>query len=100
MIETRGRILVVDDEPLVLETIEAALKEEGYDVHSSSTSHHAIGQLDKNKFDAIVCDIKLDELSGFEVLNFAKKKQQNITSILITGAPNAGDRDRAKLLNA
>ena len=100
MIINRGRILLVDDEPLVLEIIEGALKKEGYDVVCAPNSQTALNRLDKEYFDAMVCDVRLENLDGFELLALSRKKNPLMGAVLMTGAPTQEDSLRAHRVGA
>jgi len=100
MIVSKGRILLVDDEPLVLEIIDSALRKEGYEVVCAPSSQDAIRNLERSEFDALVCDIRLENLDGFDVLSIARKKSPIIGAVLMTGAPVADDAHRAAESNA
>ena len=96
MITGKGRILLVDDEPLVLEIIETALVAEGYEVICAPNAHSALKQLDRTDFDGIVCDVRLENLDGFDLLVLSRKKNPTIAGVLMTGSPCEEDELRAK----
>ncbi len=95
MILSRASILLVDDEPLVLEMFESVLSEEGYDVTIASSAKQAVDILDKRSFEVLISDVLLDDLDGFEIQAHAKRKYPDIGVVLITGAPNPVDEQRA-----
>lgn len=95
MILHKARILLVDDEPLVLEIIEAALRKEGYEVVCAPSSHLALKHLERADFDGLVCDVRLENLDGFDILNLARKKNPSIAAVLMTGAPCLEDERHA-----
>ena len=96
----RGRILLVDDEPLVLEVLEGALGKEGYEVTTASDAQAALLLIERGAFDGIVCDVRLENLDGFDLLMIARKRNPTIAGILITGAPTDFDCERANDLAA
>ncbi len=96
----RGRILLVDDEPLVLEIIHTALSGEGFEVVCAPSSKAALQQLDRRKFDCLVSDLRLEDHDGFEVLMYARRKSPELAAVLMTGAPCHNDRVRAEELSA
>jgi DNA-binding NtrC family response regulator len=95
MILSRANILLVDDEPLVLEMFESVLSDEGYDVTLASSAQQAIALLDKRSFDVLISDVLLDDMDGFEIQSYAKRKYPDMGVVLITGAPNPIDEQRA-----
>lgn len=86
-----ARILLVDDEPLVLDMFEAVLRAEGFDVVTALTSDEACRYLLRESFDVLLCDIWLDSMDGFAVARFAKQRLENIGVVLVTGRPNKKD---------
>ena len=68
-----GRILLVDDEPLVLEMFEQFLEHHGYTVTSASSSLLARQQLSTNFFDLVLTDLRLDGFDGFQVIELARQ---------------------------
>jgi two-component system, NtrC family, response regulator HydG len=93
---SKGRVLLVDDEPLVLEMLDAVLTEDGYDVFVAANSRQALEQIEKTVFNCLVCDVRLEDLNGFDILEIVKKKHESTKVVLITGAPNAQDEGVAK----
>lgn len=97
---SKGRVLLVDDEPLVLEMFESVLVQEGYDVYVAPNAKEALGNLDKTFFDVLVCDVRLEDLDGFDIMAIARKKYPGIGVVLITGAPSDSDAKSAEQQNA
>jgi CheY-like chemotaxis protein len=63
------RILVVDDDPVVLEALEELLRREGHDVLRAQDGEAALRQAEAERPDIILLDLHLPGLSGFEVVN-------------------------------
>lgn len=79
-------VIVVDDESSVLFTYKLLLEQQGYDVTAVASSTLAEGELKKNKFDLLLCDLSLEENhNGFEVIEYARKSNPNIACVLLTG---------------
>jgi DNA-binding response OmpR family regulator len=100
MILNKGRVLLVDDEPLVLEMFESILSQEGYDVFVAPNAKEALFHLERTFFDVLVCDVMLEDLDGFDIMHISRKKHPEIAIVLITGAPTETDSERARLENA
>jgi two-component system alkaline phosphatase synthesis response regulator PhoP len=66
MSTTKQKILIVDDEPDILELIEYNLKKEGYQVYTASNGLEAIQQAKKHHPDLIILDIMMPKLDGIE----------------------------------
>jgi two-component system response regulator PilR (NtrC family) len=77
-------ILVVDDELSMRELLEYLFVKEGYRVDCAETGAQAIKMQDKTTYDLIVCDIRLGDITGLDVLRAAKTKHPNIVVIMIS----------------
>src|SRR5437763_16764794 len=62
-----GRVLVVDDDPDVREAVETALELEGHKVMTATDGLAALKRLGQAEFDAVVLDVLMPNLDGFEV---------------------------------
>ncbi|MDX1815593.1 MAG: sigma-54 dependent transcriptional regulator, partial [Thermodesulfobacteriota bacterium] len=62
------RILVVDDEESMRDVLNRMLSAEGYLVSLAENGKSALAQLEKNRFDYILCDIRMPEMGGLELL--------------------------------
>ncbi len=98
----RPTILVVDDEPSVLLTYSAILRQNGYNVTSVATACQARETLEEHRFDLLICDLALEgSRSGFEVLDFARARYSGIPAILLTGYATkelADEADRKRII--
>ena len=94
MLPEKNQILLVDDEPLVLEMFEELLSIEGYKVVTASTAFDAMNRLRSESFDMLICDVRLEPFDGFEIMEKAQEGNPELPVILITGAPIDGDRER------
>ncbi|HWU37938.1 MAG TPA: response regulator [Candidatus Acidoferrum sp.] len=63
------RILVVDDEPVVLEALEALLRQEGHQVRTASDGATALRFVELEQPDILLLDLHLPDVSGFEVVS-------------------------------
>jgi DNA-binding response OmpR family regulator len=59
-----ARLLVVDDEPSILEFFEILLKREGYDVETVSGGKEAIACLDRQVYDLVITDLSMPNVDG------------------------------------
>ena len=84
MSETRYRLLIVDDEPALLETLYRAFRKE-YDVVTAEGGRAAVETLKSQTFDLILSDQRMPDLTGDEVLKFAREHQPDAIRILLTG---------------
>ncbi len=81
----RGRILVVDDEPGVLTTIQAILQMEGHDVQGAASGHDALDIVRAQAFDLILTDLRLGSDDGLEMLAELRKLAPDTVAIVLTG---------------
>jgi DNA-binding response OmpR family regulator len=65
-------ILVVEDDPLMLKTMESCLKKGGYDVISAMDGKEAIRKIEVDLPDMVITEIMLPSAGGMEIINFAK----------------------------
>ena len=90
-------ILVVDDERSVLATYALILQKQGYAVQTAISSVEARDILDQHEFDLLLCDYSLEqEHTGFEVIEYARRKNPGVKAILITGYASKETADQAK----
>ncbi len=61
-------VLIVDDDPSILEVLEARLTAAGFSVHKAASGPEALELLKTQKTDILVSDIKMPEMSGLELL--------------------------------
>ena len=84
MTERTPHILVVDDELSMREVLDYMLTKAGYQVTCAENGLNAVALLEKQPFDLLLCDIKLGDISGLDVLRASKKTKQNTVVILIS----------------
>lgn len=82
------RILVVDDEESIRQSLSDVLKDEGFDVMLAGDGQEALKALDSNMPDLVILDIWMPEMDGTEVLKEIKKKYQYLEVIMISGHGN------------
>lgn len=84
------RILVVDDEPSVLDLCERYLAREGYSVRTASTGAQARQYLGEEPFDLLIADIYLPDEGGVSLLKYVRQQHPDLRTMLITGRAGAG----------
>ena len=78
-------ILVVDDEDEVRSILIMLLEEHGYMVTGATTVTEALQRINEDVYDLIITDLRLDDMSGIEVLKAAKQTDPTMEVILLTG---------------
>lgn len=81
---SHAKILVVDDELSMREFLELMLSQEGYAVECAENGKEALKFIKKKKYDLVLTDIKLGDISGLDVLRAAKKENNETVVILIS----------------
>jgi len=79
------KLLLVEDDPALQFTIQTALEEKGYAVDAVSTTGEAIERLGATAYPIVISDIYIDERTGLDVLDAAKRKDPHCSVILMTG---------------
>lgn len=83
------RILVVDDEPAILETSATILKKKGYEVRTAIDGFTALAALRRSLPDVIISDLRMPNMSGFELLSVVRRRFPHIPVIAISGEFNS-----------
>jgi len=79
------KILLVDDDPFILQSIAFALEQEEYHVATAANGKKAIELLEENNFDLVLTDLVMDPIDGIGVLKSAKEKNPATMVIILTG---------------
>jgi DNA-binding NtrC family response regulator len=85
LVFTRQAILVVDDDPIALETMIASL-EEYHDVVGVESAEEALKSIERRRFDVIVSDWHMPGLDGVELLSRVARRDPPIACLLVSGA--------------
>jgi two-component system response regulator PilR (NtrC family) len=84
MTQNAPHILVVDDELSMRELLEYMLAKENYKVTCAESGKEAIARLEKDHFDLLLCDIRLGDITGLDVLRACKEHHPDNAVILIS----------------
>ncbi|MCE9596036.1 MAG: sigma-54 dependent transcriptional regulator [Planctomycetes bacterium] len=79
------RILVVDDEPIVLEILSEVLSREGFQVGRAPTAQAALDLLARDPHELVLCDIRMPGMDGFEFLRRVHRAYPATDVVLMTG---------------
>lgn len=83
-----AKILIVDDEDGIRETLQEMLIQEGYKTETAQTGKEALEACQKETFDVAIIDVKLPDMDGTSLLDTLKKFDPNLVRIIITGYPS------------
>ncbi len=82
------KILVVDDEIVVIKSAQRVLGSEGYDVEGALGGREAILKLEQGNYDLVFTDLKMPEVDGITLIRWIKKSKPSIGILIITGYPS------------
>ena len=78
-------VLIVDDEPLILRTIERLLRRRRFKTHTADNGEQALKILDDHEIAVIICDQRMPGMSGAEVLSESYRRSPDTYRITLTG---------------
>jgi two-component system response regulator PilR (NtrC family) len=78
------KVLIVDDEKIIRDSLELLLKEEGYKTDTSADGEDALEKIKQEGFDIVITDIKMPKLDGIELMQKAKDISPNTFFIIMT----------------
>ncbi len=94
------KVLIVDDEELIRETLKRIFREEGYFIETAINGSDAIQKFNDTKFDVVLLDINLPDINGLKVLEKLKEIEPDILVIMITGYASVEDAVKAMKIGA
>ncbi len=97
---TQPAVLVVDDEENFLVLLDRILSREGYQVITAGDGVQALAHADRQKFRVAIVDIKMEPMTGVEVLAELKKRDATSQVIMISGYPTDDTRNECMKLGA
>lgn len=96
----RGRVLVVDDEPLNLIVAEAALEQFGIDVHTAKTGEEAIQKVLKDTFDLVLMDGHMPDMDGYQAAKIIRNRAGAEAPPIAAFTASTAETDRARASEA
>lgn len=83
------RILVAEDNKLILETVAHSLSREGYEIIKANDGKDCLNKLEGNQVDLIITDLYMPNLNGLEVISILHKDLNNLIPIMVLSAAGA-----------
>jgi len=80
-----ARLLVVDDDRIILESLGEFLRLEGYEVETAPSFNSAVAATEKHQADLVLCDINMPGGNGFELLHTLRRRSPDTAVIMMTG---------------
>jgi Response regulator containing CheY-like receiver, AAA-type ATPase, and DNA-binding domains len=82
--QLKGRILIVDDEEAIRESLETLLEIEGYGVELAVNATEGLKKMEGSNYDLVLLDLMMPDRSGMEVLHDVRQRDQETPIILLT----------------
>lgn len=98
--KTRGRILVIDDDPNILLLLQRALGREPFDVEFAESARDAIGRLVHGDYDLILSDIRMPDFDGKQLFEFLDKHMPEYRHRVIFLTGDTGNPDTIEFLES
>jgi signal transduction histidine kinase len=100
MADAKKTILIIDDEAYIRDSVRSFLEDYGYGVIEAGDGHQGLKTFDDEKPDLILCDLRMPEMDGLEVLGAVTRKSPETPIIIVSGAGNIADTVEALRLGA
>jgi DNA-binding NtrC family response regulator len=94
-VETKGRVLIVDDEEIALKNLRHVMSKEGYAVTATASGVEALALLEAQAFDVVLTDLRMEQVDGMAVLQKSRNLHPDAEVILITGHATTDSAVRA-----
>jgi PAS domain S-box-containing protein len=79
------RILIVDDEPHICDSLKLLLQRQGYDITTANSGKEAVQLLAELGFDLLLLDMVIPDMNGYQILDYVNGCQYDLLTIVITG---------------
>lgn len=99
---TRGTVLVIDNDPSLVEFLSFVLEDAGWDVECALDGHAGVALAIDHRPTVILCDLMMGEMHGFEVLQAIRARPELADTVIIVASSKSfkADVDRARELGA
>ena len=94
------KVLAIDDEQVVLDSIRKVLEEEGIDVYTAIESKKGLEQAIENDFDLVMTDIRMPVIGGMRILRDTKRAKPSLPVVIFTGYATVQSAVQAMKLGA
>lgn len=83
-----AKILIIDDEKAIRNTLREILEYEGYLIEEASNGEEGIQKIESDDFDMVLCDVKMPKMDGMTVLSKVKEIDEDLPIVMISGHGN------------
>jgi len=91
----KARVLVIDDEEMILSLFKETLEEQGHTVITADTSAKGLAYVMRQNFDLILLDLKMSGTDGAEILREMRGIKDRLPVVIVTGYPDSEMMERA-----
>ena len=84
--DSSGKILVVDDEEVICNTLRLYLESQGFAVETANSGHEAIARIKEHEFEVVILDILMPQMNGLDVMRWINDRDAPVEVIITTGA--------------
>ena len=81
---TPVRVMVVDDDRIILESLGEFLRLEGYEVEAAVSLTESLDALERQPVDLVICDVNMPGGNGFELLHVVKRRFPETVVVMVT----------------
>lgn len=81
------KILIVDDDPIVLDSCKRVFEAEGFEVSLVPSADEALTAMENNAFDILLIDVKMPERDGMYLIRAVKKQWPEVPIVVMSGYP-------------
>lgn len=78
------KILLAEDETMLLKTLEFKLKKDGYEIYAAANGQEAVDEFDNGGYDLVITDMMMPFKGGLEVIEFVKGKNADCPVIVLS----------------
>ncbi len=96
----KARVLVIDDDQIVLDSISQILTDENYDVDVTLRGGEGLERAIREDYDLVLTDIRMPDMGGIQVLRDIRQKRPALPVVMITGYATAPSAEMAMKLGA
>jgi two-component system OmpR family response regulator len=89
--EGLARVLVVDDEPSIVDAVATVLRYEGFSTTEATSGREALQRVQDEKFDLVILDVMLPDLDGFEVTRRMRQDGIDVPVLFLTAKADVED---------
>jgi two-component SAPR family response regulator len=98
--DRKPKILVLEDDPKMLEVLVDVLREHDYDVTPTSNGEEAVAKAMEQSFDLIVADIRMEGMNGLDAVEQSRREQPEMGTLIVSGYATPDNMARAMKLQA